>query len=334
MHENLISERVGVYRGRNYNAIGHLIKYLPFGEGFIEERNNSWNTPYLFNGKELDEGTGLYYYGARYYNPRESVWLSTDPLSGYNPVMEVEHYIDGQHNGGVYNSFNHNTYGYCYQSPVKLVDPNGKQVVAIHGTWSNPDTWKNQKGIERAVQKVFGTKSIKITNFNFKWSGGNYKSLRTKAAIELVSEIQKIRNKNNMMHTDPISLVGHSHGGNVAIEAINLMVGMEEFNEIKINLLTINTPVREDYQLSEASSARVNHINIYDIEDPIQIRGGNSSRLVPDRPSAIKFTGEYGSSERIFKQATNISVDNPQGLLGDFHNSHNRIGDWINQLSE
>ncbi|WP_255571565.1 RHS repeat domain-containing protein [Apibacter sp. ESL0404] len=105
------------------------VEYVPFGEVFIEERNNSWNTPYLFNGKELDEETGLYYYGARYYNPRESVWLSTDPLSGYNPVMEVEHYIDGQHNGGVYNSFNLNTYGYCYQNPVLLVDPNGKQSV-------------------------------------------------------------------------------------------------------------------------------------------------------------------------------------------------------------
>ncbi|MXP05566.1 RHS repeat-associated core domain-containing protein, partial [Apibacter sp. B3546] len=79
-------------------------------------------------GKELDEETGLYYYGARYYNPRESVWLSTDPLSGYNPVMETEHYIDGQHNEGVYNSFNLNTYGYCYQSPIILIDPNGKQV--------------------------------------------------------------------------------------------------------------------------------------------------------------------------------------------------------------
>ena len=103
------------------------VEYVPFGEVFIEERNNSWNTPYLFNGKELDEETGLYYYGARYYNPRESVWLSADPLSGYNPNNETEHYIDGQHNGGVYNSFNLNTYGYCYQNPVKLVDPNGKQ---------------------------------------------------------------------------------------------------------------------------------------------------------------------------------------------------------------
>ncbi len=75
----------------------------------------------------MDEETGLYYYGARYYNPRESVWLSTDPLSGYNPIFETEHYIDGQHNGGIFNSFNHNTYGYCYQNPVILVDPNGKQ---------------------------------------------------------------------------------------------------------------------------------------------------------------------------------------------------------------
>ncbi|PQL89472.1 hypothetical protein C4S77_12585 [Apibacter adventoris] len=61
------------------------VAYVPFREVFIEERNQSWNTPYLFNCKELDEETGLYYYGARYYNPRESVWLSTDPLAEKYP---------------------------------------------------------------------------------------------------------------------------------------------------------------------------------------------------------------------------------------------------------
>jgi RHS repeat-associated protein len=69
-------------------------------------RNNTWNTPYLFNGKELDEETGLYYYGARYYNPRESVWLSVDPLaemfSGVSP------------------------YAYALLNPVKLIDPDGR----------------------------------------------------------------------------------------------------------------------------------------------------------------------------------------------------------------
>nr|WP_293531213.1 RHS repeat-associated core domain-containing protein [Prevotella sp.] len=46
----------------------------------FEERNNIWNTPYLFNAKEFDEETGLYYYGARYYDPRLSLWMSTDPM--------------------------------------------------------------------------------------------------------------------------------------------------------------------------------------------------------------------------------------------------------------
>ena len=79
------------------------VEYVPFGEVFIEERNNSWNTPYLFNGKELDEETGLYYYGARYYNPRESVWLSVDPL--FEKTMTP--------------------YQYTYQNPLKYTDPTG-----------------------------------------------------------------------------------------------------------------------------------------------------------------------------------------------------------------
>ncbi|MFV0290457.1 MAG: RHS repeat domain-containing protein [Mangrovibacterium sp.] len=104
------------------------VEYVPFGEVFIEERNNTWNTPFLFNGKEYDSETGLYYYGARYYDARVSLWYGVDPLATYNPVIETEQYIDGQHNGGVFNSFNLNVYGYCYQNPVKLVDPNGKQI--------------------------------------------------------------------------------------------------------------------------------------------------------------------------------------------------------------
>lgn len=95
-----------------------------------EQRTGTFENQYKFNGKELDVKTGYYYYGARYFNPSVGIWLSTDPLSGYNPVFEVEHYIDGQHNGGVFNSKNLHTYGYCYSNPVKYYDPNGKQSVS------------------------------------------------------------------------------------------------------------------------------------------------------------------------------------------------------------
>ncbi|KXB83092.1 RHS repeat-associated core domain protein [Prevotella sp. DNF00663] len=83
------------------------IEYVPFGEVFIEERNSVWNTPYLFNAKEFDEETGLYYYGARYYDPRLSLWMSTDP-------MEL-----------IYSWIS----SYCYttNNPIRYSDPNGKE---------------------------------------------------------------------------------------------------------------------------------------------------------------------------------------------------------------
>ena len=40
--------------------------YLPYGELLVDEHSSSEEVPYKFNGKEFDEETGLYYYGARY----------------------------------------------------------------------------------------------------------------------------------------------------------------------------------------------------------------------------------------------------------------------------
>ena len=76
---------------------------------FVEERNNIWNTPYLFNAKEFDEETGMYYYGARYYNPRLSIWLSNDSEEDKHP--------------------NSTTYCYAANNPIKFIDPDGNDIV-------------------------------------------------------------------------------------------------------------------------------------------------------------------------------------------------------------
>jgi RHS repeat-associated protein len=88
--------------------ISQSVTYVLCREVFVEERNGTWNTPYLFNGKELDEETGLYYYGARYLNPTNGMWLSTDPL--------FEKYVGMS------------PYNYCAGNPVKLVDPDGREL--------------------------------------------------------------------------------------------------------------------------------------------------------------------------------------------------------------
>ncbi|MEE3486276.1 MAG: RHS repeat-associated core domain-containing protein, partial [Bacteroidales bacterium] len=85
------------------------VAYIPYGEVFVEQRNGTWNTPYLFNAKELDEETGLYYYGARYLDPTGTRWLSVDPL--------FEKYVGMT------------PYGYCMGNPVGLVDVDGRRPI-------------------------------------------------------------------------------------------------------------------------------------------------------------------------------------------------------------
>ncbi len=88
------------------------------------------------------------YYGARYYNPRESVWLSPDPL--WEGV-----YIEGLHNGGVYNSGNLALYSYTYNNPVTYIDPNGKQSVAA-------DYWT---GVKKSFTAKYESAKEKIAEY-------------------------------------------------------------------------------------------------------------------------------------------------------------------------
>lgn len=70
-----------------------------------EQNVAGWATPYQFNAKELDENTGLYYYGARYYDPRISVWHGVDPLAEMYPDWSP--------------------YTYTMNNPITYWDPTG-----------------------------------------------------------------------------------------------------------------------------------------------------------------------------------------------------------------
>ena len=67
-------------------------------------------TPYLFNAKEFDEETGMYYYGARFYDPRVSLWISTD-------ILEEKNY-------------GNSSYAYTY-NPITFIDPIGTDTINI-----------------------------------------------------------------------------------------------------------------------------------------------------------------------------------------------------------
>jgi RHS repeat-associated protein len=86
----------------NKNIVSAMT-YHPFGMSSIEEGSENL----LYNGKEKDS-TGLYYYGARYYDPDIGKFITRD-----------------QQRGSINSPQSLNRYAYCVNNPMKYIDPTG-----------------------------------------------------------------------------------------------------------------------------------------------------------------------------------------------------------------
>ncbi|WP_461246294.1 RHS repeat-associated core domain-containing protein, partial [Treponema sp. R6D11] len=112
------------------------IEYTPYGEIWVEHKYDlaEGALPYRFTGKELDEETGYYYYGARYLDPRTSRWISTDPAMGdYIPSAPVDDEARKRNGnlpgmGGVFNVVNLHVYHYAGNNPIVLRDADGRVI--------------------------------------------------------------------------------------------------------------------------------------------------------------------------------------------------------------
>ena len=90
------------------NPVQHL-QYLPYGEPYVDQRTIGYSERFRFTGKERDEETGYGYFGARYMDHElMTSWLSVDPMADKYPSISP--------------------YNYCMWNPVKLIDPDGRDV--------------------------------------------------------------------------------------------------------------------------------------------------------------------------------------------------------------
>ena len=101
------NNRVVADQNGNVEEVNH---YYPFGGVFA---NTSSIQPYKYNGKELDTKNGLnwYDYGARQYDAALGCWHMVDPMA--------EKY------------YSISPYTYCFNNPMKFIDPDGKQGVVV-----------------------------------------------------------------------------------------------------------------------------------------------------------------------------------------------------------
>jgi RHS repeat-associated protein len=124
----------------------------PYPGVFLSQKNAHRERFAIFelSRKEQDEETGFYYYGARYLNPKTSMWISADPAVGdYVPRAPIDDEAK-KHNqnlpgmGGVYNYVNMHVYHYAGNNPVKYVDPDGRESYLL--TWTTSDSGVGHSG--------------------------------------------------------------------------------------------------------------------------------------------------------------------------------------------
>jgi RHS repeat-associated protein len=96
--------------------------------GAVTTSGASSDQPFKYTGRE-DDGTGLYYYRARYYDPELRRFVSSDPLD-LTRIMVIKQYNPSSFVNRVYrtvllNPEFHNEYTYVVNDPIGYTDPLG-----------------------------------------------------------------------------------------------------------------------------------------------------------------------------------------------------------------
>jgi len=110
---NIITDETG--------AIAQRLEYAPYGKTTVDVKYSSFTgVNYKFTGKEEDASTGLYYYGARYYDPEIGRFIQADTI--------VARPGDPQ---------DLNRYSYARNNPLVYTDPSGHFWKSIFGFLSS-----------------------------------------------------------------------------------------------------------------------------------------------------------------------------------------------------
>jgi RHS repeat-associated protein len=249
----------------------------PFGM-LVPNRHSNDNYRYGFQGQEKDDeikggkGNSLNY-KYRMHDPRVGRFFAVDPLFKDYP----------------YNS----TYAFSENRVMDAVELEGREAFFIHGTVlqmfggrSSTFMFEKRDNIVKELPKVLGNKT---SNVGFEWNGGNSDGERQSAAEELVEYVLK-----NRKPGEPISLVGHSHGGNVAIEAANILVKKHRIQANEITVVAINTPRQKEITLENID---VRLIAISGKGDLIQSFASDSKWKEPNTVKNTDFNMHFDDKE-------------------------------------
>ncbi|MEZ5048503.1 MAG: RHS repeat-associated core domain-containing protein [Saprospiraceae bacterium] len=199
---------------------------MPYGETMVEQKvDGDFSTPYRFTGKEEDVETGLYYYGARYYDPKLSIWMSVDPLADKYPSLSP--------------------YNYTMNNPLRFTDSDGRKPQdAIILIW----------GVKPDYQ---GHGMLAVENFKYNDDGklvsdGTY-SLYGVNATESYTTYEFARDPEMVLEGS----LGMVKGSFTKEELLNFDQG----NGTAEAVIQYSTNPLEDFQANELLTSDIGHVN-------------------------------------------------------------------------
>jgi RHS repeat-associated protein len=248
---------------------------------------------FAFNGKEIDndgewgQSTTAYDYGFRIYNPALARFLSVDPLTRSYPMLTP--------------------YQFASNSPVENIDLDGLEAFSIHGTASDPRAFDLMTDSD--IKRLTGNSQVYR---EFTWPDGtngffNDQSDRLIAAQALADYVIE-----NLQTGEDIGLIAHSHGGNVAIQAVAII--RERLNEVgddrRINLITLATPAYNSPEDPEnpANAPLDSHTHFYSSHDVVQTHLANAAGIkLAERVYESPATVNIRIEDEVVRPVPNVS---------------------------
>lgn len=202
---------------------------------------------YGFQGQEMDneikgEGNSVNY-KYRMHDPRIGRFFAVDPLAKDYP----------------WNS----PYACSENRVIDAVELEGKEAVWVHGTTMAlfgllyEDKVNSRQLLTEDIKRIGDVFNNTETDNTFNWFGYDSDEAREDAATRLVDHIIAVRTKlikeGKITESEPITIIGHSHGGNVAIQAANILVEIHKIDPKQINIVALNTPYLDNSNLQNTN---------------------------------------------------------------------------------
>jgi RHS repeat-associated protein len=206
--------------------------YYPFGLTFNSySRENSVENKFKFQGQAHVDDLSLNWDGFKWRNHQPDIgrFFNIDPMAS----------------AFYYNS----PYAFSENKVTTHVELEGLEAFYIHGTNSGPNMWTDD--LTEFIRRELTTNKTIDAKYSWDYKVGfrnrnwlfNDEEDRAKAAKGLMMYVMRKR-----VEGEKITLIGHSHGGNVAIQAAELL-----WNNygISVDIINFNTPAYNGFRDKE-----------------------------------------------------------------------------------